>query len=190
LRLVISAALFAQGVDPKDSVAVDGVCLTATALAKGHADFDVVPETLARSTLGALAAGARVNLELALRYGDRVGGHLVYGHVDASAAILAKQTEGQGYRLTVEAPRGYAKYLAEKGFVALDGVSLTVAAVREDRFEIALIPETAQRTTLGFKGRGDRVNFEIDPLARYALGGANGYSGAVASAELDWAYEI
>jgi riboflavin synthase len=182
----------AEGVADKDSIAIDGVCLTVVAHDAREVLFDVVPETLARSTLGGLHVGARVNVELSLRLGDRLGGHFVYGHVDATATILSKMPEGQGQRLALDVPAGLEAYLIEKGYVALDGVSLTVAAVRDGRFEIALIPETATRTTFGIKGPGDRVNVEIDPVARYALGAAAAYGrGSDASSdELAWAYEI
>lgn len=172
-RLIVEApSAIAEGVAVKDSIAIDGVCLTVVANDARSMTFDVVPETIARSTLGSLKSGDAVNVELALLLGDRLGGHLVYGHVDATTTIAAKTAEGQGYRLALELPDGLARYVVEKGFIALDGVSLTVAAVRGGRFEIALIPETASRTTLGRKGAGQAVNVEVDPLARYALGSA------------------
>lgn len=151
----------------KDSIAIDGVCLTATAVDGEIVTFDVVPETLARSTLGERASGELVNVEYALRAGDRLGGHFVYGHIDAAPRVLLRTPEGQGERLRVEMPAALAPMLALKGFVALDGVSLTVAAVEEGWFEVALIPETLARTTLGARLPGSRVNLEVDPLARY-----------------------
>ncbi|MGD0969401.1 MAG: riboflavin synthase [Candidatus Aquilonibacter sp.] len=151
----------------KDSIAIDGVCLTATRIDGDRIAFDVVPETLARSTLGSLKNGDAVNLEYSLRVGDRMGGHFVYGHVDATAAVLARTTEGQGERIRIERPPALAPMIAEKAFIAIDGVSLTVAAVGDGWFEIALIPETLARTTLGARPVGSRVNIEIDPLARY-----------------------
>ncbi|MBV8151643.1 MAG: riboflavin synthase [Candidatus Eremiobacteraeota bacterium] len=170
-RLVIEAREAArEGVEPKDSVAIDGVCLTATRVRKNRMAFDVVPETLARSTLGLRRPGDFVNVELSLRLGDRIGGHLVYGHVDAMTDVVDRAPEGQGERLTVSTPPAMSRYIVEKGYVALDGVSLTVASVETTTFSIALIPETAERTTLGRKLPGDRLNVEIDPLARYALG--------------------
>jgi riboflavin synthase len=191
VRLRINApAAVAEGVEPKDSIAVGGVCLTVTELDATSFAFDVVPETLERSALGALVVGAPVNLELSLRLGDRLGGHLVYGHVDATARILAKTAEGQGQRLTVETPEALGPYIVEKGYVAVDGVSLTIAAARADRFEIALIPETSARTTLGTKSAGDVVNLEIDPIARYALAAIARYDGSASKDELAWAYEI
>ena len=119
----------------------------------------------------AAMTGERVNVELSLRLGDRLGGHLVYGHVDATATVVAKVPEGQGHRVEIAMPPALVPYVVEKGYIAVDGVSLTVAAVRDGRFEIALIPETSARTTLGAKAAGDEVNLEIDPVARYALAG-------------------
>ena len=190
--LIEAAAAIAEGVGPKDSVAIDGVCLTVVVNDARTLAFDVVPETLACSTLGTLRAGDLVNLELSVRAGDRLGGHLVYGHIDATAPILRKAKEGQGHRLAIGLSDGLRDYVVTKGFIALDGVSLTVAATTAGRFEVALIPETAARTTLGRKGRGDRVNLEIDPVARYAVAAAGRYGVGTAGSreELAWAYEI
>lgn len=187
-----SPGTIAEGIAPKDSIAVSGVCLTVVEHDTTTLTFDVVPETLERSALGALAPGSPVNLELSLRLGDRLGGHFVYGHVDATARIVSKTPEGQGHRLAVEIPESLAPYVVEKGYVAVDGISLTVAATRDGRFEIALIPETSARTTLGRKGPGDAVNLEIDPIARYALAASAHYGRASApsSDEIAWAYEI
>jgi len=151
----------------KDSIAIDGVCLTATAVRGDEIAFDVIPETLARSTLGERTAGDGVNVEYSLRVGDRMGGHFVYGHVDATARVLARTPEGQGERVRFERPAALAPMIAEKAFVAVDGVSLTVAAAGDGWFEIALIPETLARTTLGSRPAGSRVNLEADPIARY-----------------------
>jgi riboflavin synthase len=150
-----------------DSIAIDGVCLTATAIDGEAVSFDVVPETLACSTLGDRVAGDVVNVEYSLRVGDRLGGHFVYGHVDAAARVLTRTSEGQGERLRVESPPSLAKMIAPKAFVALDGVSLTVAATGTGWFEIALIPETIERTTLRARPPGSLVNLEVDPIARY-----------------------
>ncbi|MGA9273116.1 MAG: riboflavin synthase [Candidatus Cybelea sp.] len=157
-----------ERVEPKDSIAIDGVCLTARTVTGDDVVFDVVPETLACSTLGERAAGELVNVEYALRLGERIGGHLVYGHVDAAAPVLARVPEGQGERMRIEAPDSIAAMIAPKGFIAVDGVSLTVAAVQPGWFEVALIPETLARTTLGSRPPGTHVNLEADPLARYA----------------------
>lgn len=155
--------------EPKDSIAIDGVCLTATAIDGGVVTFDVIPETLACSTFDDRKNGDRVNVEYALRLGDRLGGHFVYGHVDASASVLDRAREGQGERVRIESPPALVPMIAPKGFIAVDGVSLTVAAANATWFEIALIPETLARTTLGNRAPGSRVNLEADPLARYAL---------------------
>lgn len=158
-----------EEVEPKDSIAVNGVCLTATDVEHNLVDFDVVPETLARSNLGSLREGEIVNLEYSLRLGDRMGGHFVYGHVDATGGVLSRLPEGQGERVRIELPPSLQKYVCEKAFISVDGVSVTVAALGEGWFELALIPETLRRTTLGRRNAGDRVNLEVDPLARYAV---------------------
>jgi riboflavin synthase len=165
----------AEGVALGDSVAVNGACLTVVAFDERTLRFDVVPETVQRTGFGSLRPGERVNLELSLRLGDRLGGHLVYGHVDDHAAIVTKEREGQGFRLVVALPDALRPYIVEKGYVTIDGVSLTVASVDGDRFSIALIPETARRTTLGVKGPGDPVNIEVDPVARYVRGALEAY---------------
>ncbi len=195
LTLVVeSPGAVADGVALGDSVACNGVCLTVVGFDARTMRFDVVPETVYRTGFDGLRAGDRLNLELSLRLGDRLGGHLVYGHVDDNAAILAKQPEGQGFRLHVALPPALAPFIVEKGYVAVDGVSLTVASVAPGRFTIALIPETARRTTLGTKGPGDRVNLEIDPVARYAQGAIAAYAQQQADAptadEVAWAFEI
>jgi len=177
MTLVVEAPdALAAGVALGDSIAVNGACLTVVGFDARTLRFDVVPETVARTGFGALRAGDRVNVELSLRLGDRLGGHLVYGHVDDNAPIVAKEPEGQGFRLVVALPPALAPYIVEKGYVTIDGVSLTVAAVDGDRFAIALIPETARRTTLGDKGPGDRVNVEVDPVARYVRGALAAYA--------------
>jgi riboflavin synthase len=162
----------AEKAEPKDSIAINGVCLTAVEIAGDAITFDVVPETLSRSTLRWVGPGDAVNVEYSLRLGDRLGGHFVYGHVDATAKVISTQREGQGVRMRIERPRALAPMLAEKAFVAVDGVSLTVAAVGDGWFELALIPETIARTTLGRLQPGDSVNLEVDPLARYAFAAA------------------
>ncbi|MFY9666254.1 MAG: riboflavin synthase [Candidatus Cybelea sp.] len=154
--------------EPKDSIAIDGVCLTATSVEGEVVRFDVVPETLARTTLGDRAPGDLVNVEYALRLGERLGGHLVYGHVDAAARVLERTSEGQGARLRIELPPQLQPMIVGKGFVAVDGVSLTVAVANRNWFEVALVPETLARTTLSTRAPESRVNLEVDPLARYA----------------------
>jgi riboflavin synthase alpha subunit len=195
MTLIVEApAAVADGVAAGDSVAINGVCLTVVAFDARTMRFDVVPETVDRAGFGTLRAGDRVNVELSLRVGDRLGGHFVYGHVDANASIVAKDREGQGFRLHVSLPDALMPFIVEKGYVAVDGISLTVASVDRERFTIALIPETARRTTLGTKGPGDRVNIEVDPVARYAQGAAAVYghrdSTAPTADEVAWAYEI
>ncbi len=150
-----------------ESVACCGACLTVVERGGGLVSFDVIPETLARTTLGGWKRGTAVNLERALALGDRLGGHLVQGHVDAVGEVLARAAEGEGARLTVSLPASIAPLVAEKGSIAVDGVSLTVAAVSRDSFEVALIPETLARTTLGEARPGTRLNLEADLIARH-----------------------
>ena len=158
-----------EEVEPKDSVAINGVCLTVTAIDHNVIDFDVVPETLARSALQSARKGDAVNVEYAMRAGDRIGGHFVYGHVDAAAKVLARSEEGQGERMRIALPMQLRPFVRDKGFISVDGVSVTVAAAGDEWFEIAVIPETLKRTTLGRRAVGDAVNLEVDPLARYAV---------------------
>jgi riboflavin synthase len=150
-----------------ESVCCSGACLTVAARGGGLVAFDAVPETLARTTLGSWRPGTPVNLERALRLSDRLGGHLVAGHVDAVGEVLSRAAEGQGARLAVSLPEAIAALVAEKGSIAVDGVSLTVARAHRDRFEVALIPETLARTTLGEARPGSRVNLEADVIARH-----------------------
>lgn len=152
----------------KDSIAINGVCLTATAFEGDAIRFDVIPETIARSNFDTLQSGDRVNLEYSLRIGDRMGGHFVYGHIDAAARVLSRTPEGQGERVRIERPASLAPMIVDKAFIAVDGVSLTVAAAGDGWFELALIPETLSRTTLGERPEGSLVNLEVDPMARYA----------------------
>ncbi len=166
IELAIEKPQELHGIVEGDSIAINGVCLTVTRSGARLA-FDVIPETLARSNLGTLKVGDLVNLEPSLRLGDQVGGHMVYGHVDTTTKILSKDPEGQGYRLWCAVPRGLERMIVEKGYVSLDGVSLTVAQVEARQFAVALIPETLKRTTLGRKDVGLSLNIEVDPVARY-----------------------
>jgi riboflavin synthase len=150
-----------------DSVAVNGVCLTATGVGGGRFSAQAMVETLERSSLGRLAAGDPVNLELPLRAQDRLGGHVVQGHVDGTAEILETREEGFSRVARVGLPEGLSRYLVEKGSVALDGVSLTISAIGEDWFEVSLIPETLERTVLGTLQPGAPVNIEVDVLAKH-----------------------
>lgn len=154
-----------------ESVAVGGVCLTAIAGGRRLA-ADLSPETLRRSRLGRLAEGDGVNLERALRWGDRLSGHFVLGHVDGLARILRVKRSGNSWTFTFSIPPGLGPYVVTKGSVALDGVSLTVAARRRGSFDVAVIPETHRRTTLGRSKPGDTVHFEADVFARYGWPGA------------------
>ena len=166
LELAIDKPKAFVGAQDGDSVAINGVCLTVKTR-NGSLAFDVIPETLSRTNLKRLKKGDLVNVEPSLRVGDLVGGHMVYGHVDATCTIVRKDPEGQGYRLWCGTPRSLRNLIVEKGYVSLDGASLTVAEVKGDKFAVALIPETLKRTTLGRKGAGDSVNIEVDPIARY-----------------------
>ena len=150
-----------------DSVLVNGVCLTATDPSTDTFGADLGPETLRRSTLGSLADGDSVNLELALRAGDRLGGHIVQGHVDAVAEVRSVADEGGTREVWVSMPEDLMRYVVEKGSVTVDGVSLTVAGVDEAGFGVSLIPETLGRTTLKDAQAGRRVNLEVDVIAKY-----------------------
>jgi riboflavin synthase alpha subunit len=168
VRLTVRAATVLEDTRPGDSVSVNGCCLTVTASGDGTLEFDAVPETIARSTLGDLEPGAEVNLEPALRAGEPLGGHLVQGHVDGRARVSALEREGDGARLLLQLAPELLRYCVEKGSLAVDGVSLTVAALRDDSVEIALVPFTLEHTTLGDVAPGDEVNVEVDLLAKYA----------------------
>lgn len=150
-----------------DSIAVAGVCLTIVALEPARFDADVSLETLARTTLGEWQVGRHVNLEPALRAGDALGGHLVAGHIDGVAELIATEGQGHSQRLRLRVPTELARYVARKGSVCLDGVSLTTNAVQGDEFEVNLVPHTLAVTTLGELAVGDRVNIEVDLIARY-----------------------
>jgi riboflavin synthase len=150
-----------------DSISVAGTCLTVVGRDDRAFTSDVVFETLSRTNLGSLARGSRVNLERAATPTTALGGHFVQGHVDATARLLDRSAEGDGARLRFALPKTLARYVVLKGFVTLDGVSLTVARLGKTFFEIALIPHTAQRTTLGTLREGELVNVEVDVLAKY-----------------------
>jgi riboflavin synthase len=151
-----------------ESIAVSGACLTVV-LPRERAvlSFDVSPETLARTSLGALEAGARVNLERALRASDRLGGHVVAGHVDGTSHVLGVEKSGDSWTFRFALPPALERYLVEKGSISVDGVSLTVAALREESFDVAVIPHTFESTTLGIRKGGDIVNLEVDVLGKY-----------------------
>jgi riboflavin synthase len=165
-RITVAATL-AQDLGDGDSVAVNGVCLTAVDPGSGSFSADVMNETLSRSSLGRVGHGSGVNLELPLRASDRLGGHVVQGHVDAVGTIAAVADDGFARRVTVDAPADVLRYIVEKGSIAVDGVSLTVAEIDNQSFTVSLIPETLQRTTFGAAEPGTTVNVEVDVLAKY-----------------------
>lgn len=166
LRLVVEAAVLAAPA-LGDSIAVNGVCLTVVAMEGARLSFDLSRETLERSTLGALRERDVVNLESALRVGDALGGHLVSGHVDGIATVAAIEPDARAHRWRFTLPPELSRFVAEKGSICLDGVSLTVNGVDADGFDVALIPHTMAVTTFGSRRVGDRVNVEIDLVARY-----------------------
>ncbi len=164
--LVVAASNYWTDVASGASVAIDGVCLTLTRASGDRAEFDVIAETLRRSTLGDLQAGSRVNLQESLRVGDRVDGHFVQGHVDAIATISRVEQSAAEAMWWFAPPKEALACIIPKGGIAIDGISLTIAIVRGDEFSVALIPTTLERTTLGSKRAGNRVNIETDILAR------------------------
>ena len=189
-RVFIRSDKVTHGTRPGDSIAVNGVCLTVTGLlsglpaAEGTPDApgatrgftaDVMGETLARSSLAGVVPGTKVNLERPVRLEDRLGGHLVQGHVDGTAAIIRRQPQEHWEVVRIGLPPGLASYVVHKGSIAVDGISLTVSGMGDDWFEVSLIPETLKRTTLGAKQPGETVNLEVDVIAKYVqklLGGA------------------
>lgn len=166
-RLTIDLGPLSSDLRDGESVAVEGVCLTAAARSGTTASFDVIPETLSRTSLGRLGPGSRVNLERSLRVGDRLGGHFVQGHVDATGTVARLDRAGEAVTLEIAIPPGFADLLIEKGSVAIAGVSLTVVQVRKDRFTVALIPFTLEHTTLGALRSGDPVNLEGDLIGKW-----------------------
>ena len=150
-----------------DSIAVNGACLTAVSLSGGEFSVDLSPETMRRTALGDLTAGVAVNLERALSASDRMGGHIVQGHVDATGSVASMEREGDSTVLEIAAPEGLMRYIVEKGFIAVDGISLTVVKVGNAAFTLAVIPYTLRNTNLGTLSAGARVNLEADILAKY-----------------------
>jgi riboflavin synthase len=165
-RIRIATPLVAD-LAPGDSIAINGVCLTAVSLNDGSFDADAMNETLSRSSLADLTPDAIVNLELPLRATDRLGGHVVQGHVDGVGTIAEVAQDGFARRIRIEAPTDLMRYVIEKGSIAVDGVSLTVSGLDNGSFTVSLIPETLERTNLGNAGAGNRVNLEVDVLAKY-----------------------
>ncbi|HJR45107.1 MAG TPA: riboflavin synthase [Actinomycetota bacterium] len=167
LELEVEAPVIARELRRGDSVAVNGVCLTATQTGRRRFSTQAMEETLARSTLGSLARGSKVNLELAARLNDRLGGHLVQGHVDGVAKVIRTNEEEGAVRVWLSAPNEVLRYMVTKGSVTLDGVSLTVVEVGRTSFQVALIPHTLGATTLGALEQGTRLNVEVDVVAKY-----------------------
>jgi riboflavin synthase len=171
-RLRIACSYDADGIALGASIACSGVCLTVVAIAREDArtifEVDAAAETLAVTTVGTWACGTHVNLERALKIGDELGGHIVTGHVDGVARVISRDDFDDMSRFWIEAPRALSRFIAKKGSVALDGISLTVNDVEGDRFSVLLIPHTLSVTTLGARSAGDAINIEVDLMARYA----------------------
>lgn len=166
-RLTIEARVVTENVRLGDSIAVNGVCLTVVDFDRNFFAADVMAETLAKTNLGALKPGDRVNLERALCLGDRLGGHLVSGHIDGVGKIQRMERHDIAILVTITAPAEVLKYIVKKGSVAIDGISLTVVDFNKDNFQVSLIPHTAHATTLGYKKPGDTVNLEVDIIGKY-----------------------
>ena len=167
IRLTVGTGIPMAELQLGESIAVNGICLTVISFGGGVFTADVSPETLDRTSLGGLAPGARVNLERALRLSDRLGGHLVSGHVDALATITERRRDANAIRFTFALPEAVNRYLVEKGSVAIDGISLTINAVADQTFSVAVIPHTLEMTTLKEKSVGARVNIEVDIIGKY-----------------------
>lgn len=165
--LVVLARRVVEGMNVGDSVTVNGVCLTVVRLTDQGFAADVSPETLRVTALGGLTPGDGVNLERAMRIGDRLGGHLVSGHVEAVGRVVSRTPDGNVVNLTIEAPREILRYCVAKGSITMDGVSLTITALTEKTFGVMIIPHTAQATTLGLRPPGSLVNLEPDLIAKY-----------------------
>jgi riboflavin synthase len=166
-RLAVKCSLVAKDAAVGDSIAVSGCCLTVVKKEKGLLTFDVGEESLFRTNLGRLKKGDRVNLERSLAVGDRLGGHFVTGHIDTTGSLIRQRETGEWASFTFRVPKQLSRQLASKGSIAVDGVSLTLVNVEEDRFSVALIPHTLENTTLGKLAIGDTVNLETDLLAKY-----------------------
>ncbi|WP_321491643.1 riboflavin synthase [uncultured Desulfobacter sp.] len=165
--LTIACDLDLSGTGIGDSIAVNGACLTAVSLGKGQFKVDMAPETVSRTTFGALGPGARVNIERALKLSDRIDGHLVSGHIDGTGAVSKIETRSNAIIYDIQVPENLADEMIEKGSVAIDGISLTINQCWKNGFSVSIIPHTAKITTIGFKKVGDRVNIETDILGKY-----------------------
>lgn len=166
-KLIVQARKVLEGAKVGDSINLNGTCLTITSLDKGAFSVEVMPETLRRTNLGQLRPGDWVNLERALTYGGRIGGHLVQGHIDATGRIISIIKEDRSMVLKISAPRQLLPYIVEKGFIAVEGVSLTVVEVKDSSFIVSLVPYTIENTNLGKKRVGDLVNLEVDIVSKY-----------------------
>jgi riboflavin synthase len=166
-RLSLEARLLDEQMPLGASLAVDGVCLTVTSWKKGAVTVEAGPETLERTTIGALQTGAKVNLERPLRLGDRLGGHMVAGHVDSTGRIATRRPRGENLDFTIEASAEILRYVVEKGSIAVDGISLTVNRVDKRGFDVSIIPHTQTATTLPEKQAGAKVNLEVDLIGKY-----------------------
>lgn len=174
-RLKLAAAIFDKEMAPGASICTDGVCLTAVRWQPGYIEVEVGPETLSRTTLGMLGPGDRVNLERALRLSDRLGGHLVSGHVDGVGTVLDAGPRAEAWDVYIGASPELLRYVVDKGSIAVDGISLTVNAVQDRGFFVSLVPHTQARTTLRGKGPGGRVNLEVDIIGKYVHKLLSGY---------------
>lgn len=180
-RFTISGPLTSSDARAGDSIAVNGVCLTLVEVIGGGFTADVIGETLRRSSLGSARTGDRLNLERAAKLGDRLGGHLVQGHVDATGTVLSRTPPQQAAPwelVRIGMPTRLTRYVVEKGSITVDGVSLTVIEVGSDEFSVGIIPTTQQLTTLGLRGPGDLVNLEVDVIAKYVDRMVSGYLGS------------
>ena len=166
-RMTVSASVVLEGTKLGDSIAINGICLTVNALTAGTFSVDIMPETLRRTNLGMLRPGARVNLERALLVGGRLGGHFVQGHIDATGKLVSLVPEGDAVIARYNAPSQVMRYVVEKGFIAVDGASVTVVACDDTSFSISLVAFTLEHTTLGRKRSGDAVNLEVDIISKY-----------------------
>ena len=172
--LIVDASLVLEDLDVKDSICVNGACLTVTELTGTGFQVDVVPETLRRTNLGELTSGSKVNLERSLQMGGRLGGHIVQGHVDGTGEISSIEEDGDAYLYSFAVSPELSRYIVQKGFICVDGISLTVVDCADDEFTVTLIPYTREHTVLGTKSEGNKVNLEADIMAKYIEKLSNG----------------
>ncbi len=166
-KLKVECKNVLEGTKTGDSIAVNGVCLTVVELGENFLSFDISYETLRRSSLSLIKPGSPVNLERALKLGDRLGGHILQGHVDTTTKITAIKREGEGYTFTFKLPKAYTHLVVEKGSIGIDGISLTIADIFPDSFTVSVIPHTFEKTNLKFKKPGDAINLEFDIIGKY-----------------------